>query len=178
MNNLSRIQSISRAFQWFLVCWCICTPILYGGYWILYNSLPHSIISHNFPIPLPQELSLKLRCAALASSFLPVSVQMMGLWLLIRLFRLYANGSIFTPEHVTYFRRLGYVLLVWTFSGILNHSFLTMIFSLATSPHSLTVSLGLSSTDLTALVVGGIVVMISWIMEEGRKLQDEQTLFI
>jgi hypothetical protein len=103
---------------------------------------------------------------------------MVGIWHLIQLFKLYANRSIFTPKHVTYFRRLGYVLLVWTFSGILYHTVLSMIFSLAMSPRFLTVSLGFSSMDLTALVIGGIVVMISWIMEEGRKLHDEQTLFI
>jgi hypothetical protein len=53
-----------------------------------------------------------------------------------------------------------------------------MILTFASSPGRLTVSFGWSSTDFTALLVGGIVVIISWIMDEGRRLQEEQTLFI
>jgi hypothetical protein len=35
-------------------------------------------------------------------------------------------------------------------------------------------SIGLESPDVTALLVGAILAVITWVMEEGRKLQEEQ----
>lgn len=39
-------------------------------------------------------------------------------------------------------------------------------------------SLEFGSADLTALLIGGVLAVIAWVMEEGRKLQEEQDLTI
>lgn len=179
MGNMLHIQRVSRAFRFLFLGWFICTPIGYGVFWLGINHVPVSFIRHDFPIPgslLP--LSFSLRCAALAISLLPMCVQLSGLWTLIRLFTLYGQGSIFTVRHVKYFRRLGYILLLWTGAGILYRALIGIVLSWVASPGQVTLSLGLTSTNLTAFIIGGIVLVIAWIMDEGRKLADEQALFV
>jgi hypothetical protein len=140
--------------------------------------MPIPFIQHDLPIPVSLPLSFSLRCTALAVSLLPISVQLSGLWTLIKLFTLYEQGSIFSVRHVKYFRRLGYILLLWTGVGILYRALIGIVLSWAASPGQVTLTLGLSSTNLTAFVIGGIVLVIAWIMDKGRKLADEQALFV
>lgn len=40
------------------------------------------------------------------------------------------------------------------------------------------VAIGFSGDDLSSLVIGAIVVLISWVMEEGRKLEEDNILTV
>ena len=40
------------------------------------------------------------------------------------------------------------------------------------------VRVGLSSDNIIVLLIGIVVVLIAWVMEEGRKLQEEQRLTV
>lgn len=178
MSNLARIQRISRFFRWLFICGSVGTPFVYILFWGFFNVLPGQMIRYSLPADIPRPLPLMFRVLAIVISLIPMSVRMFGLRTLIRLFALYAQGQIFTSEHVKCFRRLGYVLLFGVGAGVIYNSLLTVLFSFAASLQHLRLSLGLHSGDITVLIVGGIVLLISWVMDEGRKLENEQALFV
>jgi hypothetical protein len=194
MSNISRIQNVSHKFRLFFTFWLVCTPILYILYWTFFNDLPVITRSGGLPptIVIPrlfvrvsglspqivsQNLSVKFRSIAFIVSLIPMSIDITALLTLVKLFKLYENGKIFTIANVKCFRRLGYILIIWAFasvlydmiiSGILTHIPIKWFFF----------GISLRSADLTTLIIGGIVLLISWVMNEGCKLEEEQALTI
>ena len=111
-------------------------------------------------------------------TMLPTGVIMLGAYYLRRLFLLYEQGQIFLLANVRCFKKLSWVL-IWSFAvDIISRSLLSVVLSLPNPPGQRVVTVELSSSDLTVLLVGGILAVISWVMEEGRNLQEEQDLTV
>jgi hypothetical protein len=91
-----------------------------------------------------------------------------GIAVLYRLFKLYEQGMIFTPANVRCIKWLGlWALSGWALSNVVQISkFITY--------NSADVDLGLTST----FFAGVLVLLMSWIMEEGGKIQEEHSLTI
>ena len=81
--------------------------------------------------------------------------------MLLRLFWLYGKGIIFSARNVNCIRSQGYCLIIDWF---INYQL-----------QSLTHDMELSTTSL---FVGLLIIFIAWIMDEGRKIQEEQELTV
>ncbi|MCI0747953.1 MAG: DUF2975 domain-containing protein [Verrucomicrobia subdivision 3 bacterium] len=90
-------------------------------------------------------------------------------WLLYRLFGLYSRGVMFGEANVRYIKWLGYWMIgAWVISMpiqllqyLQNTNAMNFIFT------------------LDGYFVGGVLVLLlAWIMDEGRKLQEEQSLTV
>jgi hypothetical protein len=106
-----------------------------------------------------------------------MSIDIAGLLTLIKLFKLYEKGKIFTRDNVRCFRRLGYILIIWTFTSVLYDVVISGILTHAPIK-PLLFGMSLRSADFTTLIIGGIILVISWVMNEGCKLEEEQALTI
>lgn len=78
---------------------------------------------------------------------------------LIRLFRLYARGILFSAKNVTCIRFLGW----W----------LTIDWLIGYQMQGLLKDMALSSTPV---FIGFLIIFIAWVMDEGRKIREEQEL--
>ena len=84
-----------------------------------------------------------------------------GLILLSRLFALYERGEFFKTGNIRCIKFLGLVIAgVWLTQTILE-----------LMAHQ-------NNIEGSGLVYGGLVVFIAWIMDEGRKIQEEQELTV
>jgi len=115
-------------------------------------------------------------------------------WKLGRLFRFYEQGFIFAPATIRCIKLLGVVCIIgWalgTVSSFLAHQNVSPV--LANPPPGAKVVsvsshvhyMGFFSFDFGTgvnfgpFVIGIIIVLIAWIMEEGRKIQEEQELTV
>jgi hypothetical protein len=80
---------------------------------------------------------------------------------LLRLFWLYWRGILFSAKNVNCIRLLGYWLVVDWF---INYQMQGMLRDM-----------DLSSTPV---LVGFLIIFVAWIMDEGRKIQEEQELTV
>ena len=85
---------------------------------------------------------------------------------------------IFKLQNVMYTRKIGYTLLLQVLATLLIQPIVSLILTMDAPKGGHTIAIGLSGDEISNLVIGGIVVVISWIMEEGRKLQEETSLTI
>jgi hypothetical protein len=101
-------------------------------------------------------------------------------WFCYQLFNLCSRGDLFTSKVVSYIRRIGYAYFLMALA-----SFVSRIFSV----HSATVDLPQTKANiemigfgllavLTTLIPGFLILFIAWIMDEGRKIQEEQELTV
>jgi len=180
MNNLSKIKKISKIFYLLLSSLIIVIPLYYVTYWALINHLPDTLITANTTsVPLIADpLSIKLQIIGFLVSLLPLSALLYGLINIRKLFSFYRAGVIFSFEHVSIFYKTSKALFLWVFLSVLYESAKSIIFSIGNPPGQRVVSVGFSSSELTTLIVAGIVLVIAWVMEEGRILTEEKELTV
>jgi len=80
---------------------------------------------------------------------------------LFALFQLYGEGIVFSAKNVRYIRYLGYALILsWGIDYLMQASLHDMALS------------------MTPVLVGFLIIFAAWIMDEGRKIQEEQALTV
>lgn len=98
---------------------------------------------------------------------------------LIKLFALYADGKIFSAENVRQIRQVGYTVLLTPALLVL-----TLFVPLLVSGEGMTTSTspgtGLMGEGqvFSQIIVGTIIIIISWVMDVGRELREEQDLVV
>lgn len=185
MNNLHRIQRVSRIFRYFFLALLCCAPFGYALEWIFFNQMPQAFQILLLPIVVTHaELSWKLRVIGFLLSCLPMSVDLFCTLILFRLFRLYETGKIFTAANVRCYRRLGYALILWVIAGILSGLLFSGLIVLTDSSGGQGAvvdwvgMIGWGMAYLSTFLIGWVILMISWVMDEGRQLEEDQALTI
>lgn len=178
MNNALHIQRASRRLRRVFTAIMFAIPAISALIWIFINVLPDemqkTILPHYARLPLP----VSARAGGFVVSLIPASVAMYGTAILIQLFRLYEKGSIFRPENVSCFRRLSRALIWWCGVNIAAGPLMSLALTLHHPPGQRMIAVALGSPDITALLVGFVLAVIAWVMEEGRKLQEEQDYIV
>ena len=180
MDNLSRITKFSKNIYLFLSFLLVVIPLYYVSYWLFINYLPESFINVNIhPTPLiPNELPIKLQIIGFFISLLPFSALIYVITNIRKLFSFYKEGMIFSFEHVSLFKQTAKALVLWAIFSIIYESAKSVIFSVGNAPGSRVLKVGLSSAEITTFVIGGIVFIIAWVMDEGRILNEEKELTV
>lgn len=80
---------------------------------------------------------------------------------MLRLFQLYGRGILFSAKNVTCIRFLGWWLMI---GWVIDYQMQGLLKDL--------------SLSTTPLFVGLLIIFIAWIMDEGRKIQEEQELTV
>ncbi len=178
MDNAQRIISVSRKLRLICTGLIVGLPLLYAVFWIFFNEIrPHAPMVI-LPVRVDREISDFCRLLGFLVDMIPLAAAIYGLLKLRDLFQLYGNGLIFTEENVNCLRSLGRTLLVWVACDILRYALLSIVLTLGSPPGKGLLVVGINSGDLTGVFVGIVVLIISWVMDEARKLEEEQALII
>ncbi|HEY2811656.1 MAG TPA: DUF2975 domain-containing protein [Rhabdochlamydiaceae bacterium] len=181
-HSTHKIQRLSRIFKIvFLIC-AFALPVIDAGFWIT-NGYPFlkpwmrwDPFYHfdNLPIkPLP-EMDVLIKFFGFLISLLPASLNICAFILLAKLFHCYEQLEIFSRSTVLILRKLGICILL----NQLLFPFYVAIFSLALTitnpPGFRNISVAFGPEQVNLLIIGSLIILVSWIMDEGRKLQEEQ----
>ncbi len=160
-SRIDRIKIVSRIFRVLIIVSAILTSLLVLAGWLGWlKILPHGMtvmFSEHQTYAWPYEIPMPV--LALAS----IKFGLFGFCALIlcRLLRLYEQGRYFTAQNVAYIRFLGcYLLLDWV---------VTLLLELQARQ---------AGVFLTQLFVAAGIIFVAWIMDEGRKIQEEQELTV
>lgn len=180
MNNLRRIKKISKLFYLVFSVLLFAVPLYYIIYWVFINHFPETMVTVNIETqPLARyPLSPGIRLIGYCASLLPLAALCCGLVYIRKLFSFYREGVIFSYEHVSVFKKIAKALIFWVILSILYESVKSILFSIGNPPGQRVVSVGFSSSEMTMLIVAGIVFVIAWVMDEGRILLEEQHLTV
>jgi hypothetical protein len=178
MNNKERIQRASRRLRYLLMAVFWAMPVINAFVWIFMNRLPEMMTSEMLPYFARLPLPASARLMGFLVVMIPTGVAMTGAYHLMRLFELYERGEIFKLSNVHCYKKLSRLLIWWFVAGILCRSLLSVVLTLHHPPGQRMITFGLSSSNLTILLLGLILAVITWVMEEGRKLQEDQDLTV
>ena len=180
MVNLERIRKISRRLELACLALTIAIPLGVVLYWALFDYLPPFLqtMMHSAAASADYPPIWSNQLLAVIVSMIPAATIVYGLSALIRLLRLYQAGRIFSLENVACFRKLGRSMIMLAGAGFLSTPLLglALTFNWPTGRRLLTI--GLSSNEILALLVGGVILLISWVMDEGRLLAEDNALIV
>ena len=174
MSNRERIQRASGKLCRVLLVLIYAMPLVNALVWVFINDFPEAMHRNMLPYFVAVPLPVSARVMGFAVSMIPTGIAMLGAFHLMRLFRLYQQGSIFRPSNVRCFKSLSRVLIWWFAAGIVQRTLMGIVLTLHHPPGQRILTISLGSPDLTALLLGIILAIIAWVMEEGRKLQEDQ----
>ena len=159
--RLKRIQTASWWIQLLTVF-----SFLMGVYWILaflfgwpffFQHKLRLVISHSHIYTSPAEMPQ----AVLAWWSVKMGLTFFCYGVMFSLFRLYQKGILFSAKNVRHIHSLAYYLIAnWLVD-----------YQLQSTLHDMDLS-------TTPLFVGLLIIFVAWIMEEGRKIQEEQELTV
>jgi hypothetical protein len=178
MHNKKRIQRASRRLRYLLMVVFWAMPVINAFVWIFMNRFPEMMTSNMLPYFVSLPLPVTARMMGFVVVMIPTGVAMTGTYYLMRLFELYERGEIFKLSNVRHYKKLSRVLIWWFVASILCRSLLSVALTLHHPPGQRVITLGMNSSELTTLLIGLILMVIAWVMEEGRKLQEDQDLTV
>lgn len=177
-ENREKIQRASRRLRYLLSVAIWLMPLTNAIFWLNMNRMPDLVLKKIVPFAVTMPMPLTSLVLGSLVTMLPTGMTMVGAYYLRQLFLLYEQDQIFLLANVRCFKKLSWVL-IWSFAvEIVSRSLLSVVLSLPNPPGQRIVTIDLSSSDLTTLLVGGVLAVISWVMEEGRNLQEEQDLTV
>lgn len=179
MNNIRRV---SKCMRYIFSLFFLLYPLSLIAFWIIapqslsvgsaQNGIHLSYIPSGLPLIVPLDNETKL--LGFAICLLPAVIYMYLLFNLINLFALYEKAKIFAAECATYIRRIGYMLLL----GQLIHPLYQILISIAMTyknpPSYHILHFNYTETNFGILLIGIIIILVSWVMSEGCRLQKEQ----
>ncbi|MGF1823297.1 DUF2975 domain-containing protein [Vibrio splendidus] len=179
---MSNIPKQSRRVRMLLQSLFVLTPIMVCYFWLTVET-PYDFISATGIFYLTYDigyftmlpLTMTTRIVAAFTSLLMSSILMYALMVLIRLFRNYERGEIFSLENAMSYQKLGYSLFYWVLGSVIYGSLMSVILSFNNPPGERIFEISFVGMDFLTLILGIIILIISWVMKEGYILADEHS---
>ena len=118
----------------------------------------------------------KIRVLGFMISLLPLSVLLYISTLLIQLFKNYEQTAFFTLGNAKLIRKLGFSLYLWAASNIIFKTLLSLVLTMNNPPHAKLLSINITGMDIQSIVIGSIVILLSWVMIEAQKIAEDNAL--
>lgn len=182
---MNKIQRVSKFFRILFQIAFIAIPLLQIAFWI---NAPASLkflgdcihLDMIPPITILHPLSNTAKFLGFCINMIPTGIYLYILYSLIKLFRLYEKGEIFSMKIVNYFKNVGYALLIGELVNPFYQALISVLLSWNNNLHGEKryIGIALDGTNVGLILTGLFVILISWIMAEGCKLREEQQLTI
>ncbi|NVK17341.1 MAG: DUF2975 domain-containing protein [Methylocystaceae bacterium] len=177
---MTKIQKISRLARLCFQGLIVLLPLCVCYYWLTINTAYdylglYGIIDLDLDVAgLTQvPLSVTTRFLALGVSLTLCAILMQALTLLVRLFKNYERQDIFSYENAVLYTQLGRIIFYWVIGSFIYNAVLSVILSFNNSPGERVLELTFTGVDVMTLVLGVIVLVISWVMKEAYEISEE-----
>jgi hypothetical protein len=159
--RFSRIKKLSHFLKiLFWVYFVILGLVLTVGHIKISNQAGEQAFSSLRAIPTELKIYEALR----------YSLYLLAVIVFYRLLNLYEKGIIFSAENVSHIRRLGELAVFYGVITACRSVFVSHQIEFPTMPVNILLS--------PWLIVGCLTIIIAWVMDEGRKIQEEQALTV
>jgi DUF2975 family protein len=116
--------------------------------------------------------------AGAAITAVPVGVLLFGLWQVRALFADFAAGRVFTLASARRLRDFAASVLAQAILGPISSTALLLAFTFDNPPGRRQLGIALSTNDYLALIIGGVLLAVAWVMVEATRIADEHASIV
>lgn len=127
----------------------------------------------------PQSIDMQWRWAGVGLECIPALAMFYAVWCVHGICRAFLAGEVFGPVVVRGFRGVGWGFLAMFVTSLLYQIGVTALLSwLASGQHGGLIVLGVGPFEVSALVVGLMMLLLAHVLAEGCRLQAEADAFV
>lgn len=177
---MKKIEKVSKFFYYFFIFLILFLPLADFILWMTGKELGFLTPIDNFigGTWVMQKnygsLIFIQKVLAFVVDLIPITIQVLVLCMLVKLFSLYRESIIFSAKNVKYIRNIGYLILLGQCLNPLHEALLSLVLTYRNPVGERLINVSIGSTDIALVCFGFLLILISWIMNEGKKLQEEQ----
>jgi len=184
---MTKIQRLSSRLRLLFLVGIALVPVLHAVGWAFFERVintpplgfsPLLGLSWGEPPFMAGPITLTMKLLGFGASMLPGAATMYSFACLAALFGRFGQGEMFSARTVGLLRRLGWTMLATQGLRVLHGSLVSLILTMDNPPGQHIISVGLDSATLSETVTGVVIILASWVMDEARKLKEEQELVI
>ena len=181
---MDKIKKFSRRVRLLLQIIFYLIPIFILWFWLVFHTSHDIFGSLGIGTWLleffgkPVTINTLTRILGFIATMLPAGIMMYGIRQLIKLFKNYELGQIFTLANANYYRKLGYTLFALVIGRVIYSALISFIMTFQNVPGQRVAGLTFVGIDIISLITGGIIIIIAWVMQEAYKISHEQELVI
>ena len=176
MDGIERIKKASRRLRVFCTILLWLTPVAVALAWKFIEYIPLTQV--NLPVPPNPDHPGWVFVLGFLISMLPGGTAMYAFYKMRILFGLYAEGVIFGARNVQCYRGLGWAAIYWVIAEFLSRPLHGIVLTLNNPPGQRMLVLSLDSNMIVGLFAGFAALTIAWVMDEARKIDEEQALIV
>ncbi|WP_319764266.1 DUF2975 domain-containing protein [Maridesulfovibrio sp.] len=179
---MENIKKMSIFLKYAFLLTLIVIPILEFAGWFLFDGNPQSFFISEFLVVIDPDylsgLTGEQKVFGALVSVPYAALKMYCCWQMVKLFELYSHGRIFTADNSMCYRKAAWALLIGEIVYPFIQSAASYIATMNNAVGERLICVSFDDTNMGNIVVACVVLAISWVMDEGRKLQDEAELTI
>lgn len=179
-----RIVKWSRFLKWVFFAAALALPIVDAGFWIT-NGYPflEQVSSYSFIPEIPHmkplaDLSQITKLSGFFVSLLPSALSVAALLFLAKLFAFFEKFEFFTKHTVSLFKTIGGCILLNQIFYPLYVAIFSLVMTMGNAPGERVIQVAFGSQQVALFVIGLSILLVSRVMDEGRKLQEENACTI
>lgn len=169
---MNPVSKLSHRMHWVFKIGLVTLPIVTVIYWSFFEAFNEwGTNLSNTPYEL-MVVTQKSQFLGFLASLLPVINVMIGFYLFKNLFANYSKGQVFTLTNVKLYKNIGWTLLCLALTENVFDSLISIIMTMD-RPEGVMLAFGVCSTQLSYLLAGLTVILISHVMQEAYQLEDD-----
>jgi len=177
-DNMARIRRLGRLLERVCLTAAVAVTPFVALYWTFFNAIPPEMTCETTSLSVSGALPAWVRGLCFLVAMVPGTALMLTLLRLRQLFSLYKEGRIFTLANVACFTAVARALLVWAVASLLYTPLHGLAVTAANPPGRHILSLGVGSGEVALFFVAAMAVVIASVMDEARRLDEEQSLTV
>lgn len=178
-ENLTKIKKLSRRLNSVCVFVLFALPIVNVLAWMFAEHVPeHAIPNALGADAIMGPVTFNIRLIGAVVCMIPVSVAMAAAWELSKLLKLYAQGVVFGAGNVNCYRNIGKILIAGFFIPLVYDPLMSLVLTIHNPPGKRMISIGFGSDDFEGLFAGVLLILIAWVMDRAREIEDENLLTV
>ncbi len=176
---MDRIKRYSKYLQYFFLVAMIVEPLGVALAWAFADvETLTALVAFGDEPGIDWNLTDLQRLLSFLVYLIPVSLSMLLFRALSRLFGLYSQGLVFTRDNVKRIRQAGLLLLAGQLVSPFYQSLLSLVLTMNNAPGQHMIMIGMDDSDISEIVTAVVIIVVAWVMDEGRKLKDEEALTV
>ncbi len=180
MEKIRRMSLILKYVFWLIL---ILIPVTDFFGWMYLDGVADPFISPEglggfFVAPQIVGIQLSGKMLGFTASLPLVLLEIFSMWQMIKLFTLYSEGKIFTVDNTNCFSRAAWAFLLSELVSPIVQIGTTYAATMHNGVGERLILIKIDDSNLSGILLACVVLAISWVMDEGRKLNEDAELTV
>ncbi|GAA0623958.1 MULTISPECIES: DUF2975 domain-containing protein [Thalassospira] len=177
-DTLKNVRTISTLLYWVCAIAIIFQILVVPLVWYAPGWVEASTSQMTVSLADLHALSGWQKYVTMAVMMIPSLVLAYGLYRLRKMFGAFAHNAIFQPEPIRHLKAFGIALLAQTLIKPLTGAATSVLATFHRPAGERVLSIGLSNAEASTLFLGGLIIVIAWVLGEAARIDDENRSFV